>query len=130
MKLLRHASATFGHSLAQTCLVTNAPPSDVPMLARRPPPTPPSDPGVDAARPVQQRAAVARALEGLKEEEEPKPSEQLAEDGSCHHHEGGHHHEPQNDEGRAAVVVKVTADGKGSMEDLEKQSDNHGGVRL
>lgn len=97
-----------------------------------PPPSPSvrSDPGVDAARPVQQRAAVPRTLEGLNEEEEPKPSEQLAEDGSCHDHEGGHHHKPENDEGRAAVVVKVTADGKGSMEDLEKQSDDHRGVRL
>lgn len=107
--------------------LTNAPPSDVPMLARRPSPPVRSDPGVDAARPVQQRAAVPRALKGLNEEEEPKSSEQLAEDGSCHDHEGGHHHKPQNDEGRAAVVVKVTADGKGSMEDLKKQSDNHGG---
>lgn len=89
-----------------------------------------SDPGVDAARPVQQWALVPRPLEGLNEEEEPKPAEQLAEDGRCHDHEGRHHHKPQNDEGGAAVVVKVTADGGRGIEDLQKQNDRHRGVTL
>lgn len=85
---------------------------------------------MDPARQVQQRAAVPRALEGLHEEEEPKLTEQLAEDGRRHDHEGRHHHKPENDEGGAAVVVKVTADGRGSIEDLQKQSDKHRGVTL
>ena len=82
---------------------------------------------MDPARPVQQWAAVARALEGLNEEEESKPTEQLTEDGCRHNHERRHHHKAQNDEGRAAVVVKVMADGRGSIEDLQQQNDKHGG---
>lgn len=82
---------------------------------------------MDPSHPVQQWAAVLGALERLNEEKEAKPAEQLAEEGCCHDHEGRHHHKPQNDEGGAAVVVKVMADGRGGIEDLQKQSDKHRG---
>lgn len=81
-----------------------------------------SDPGVDAAHPVQQTPSVPGTRDWLNEKQESKPSEQPAEDGGRHDHERRHHHETQDDEGGAAVVVKVMADGRGGVEDLQGQT--------
>lgn len=84
-------------------------------------PVPCSDPGMDTSCPVQQLASVPCTGDGLNEKEESKLPEQPTEDGSHHHHEWWHHHKAKDDEGGAAVVVKVMADGRGRIEDLQGQ---------
>lgn len=83
---------------------------------------------MDAARPVQQPPSVPGARDRLDEKQEPKLSEQPAENGGHHDHERRHHDKAQDDEGGAAVVVEVTADGRGGIKDLRGQMQR-GGLR-
>lgn len=77
---------------------------------------------MDAARPVQQPPSVPGALDWLNEKQESKLSEQPAEDCRRHDHERRHHHKAQDDEGRAAVVIEIMADGRGCIKDLQGQT--------
>lgn len=85
-----------------------------------------SDPGTDAACPIQQLPSVLGTYYWLHEQQDPKLSHQPTEDCSCHNHKWRHYHKAKNDEGGAAVVVKVTADGGRGIKDLQGQT--HKGV--
>lgn len=73
---------------------------------------------MDAAGPVHQLPAVPGAPDWLNKEQDSEPAEKTAEDRGRHNHQWRHHDEPQDDEGGAAVVIEVAADGGRSVEDL------------